>query len=121
MATILYVEDEPALQRAVRAWLTRRGHVVYVAASVTEAREILDETALDGVLLDVWLGGESGFEVQGWIDENRPELYARVAFVTGDPIGQMEHATFSGRLDHPVLGKPFDLELLDGLVRSWER
>lgn len=121
MATILYVDDEPALQRAVRAWLTRRGHVVHLAATVAEARDILHATTVDGVLLDVWLGGESGFEVQGWIDDHRPELNARLAYVTGDPVRPHEEHSLGAHLGRTVLGKPFDLDDLDDLVRSWER
>ncbi len=121
MATILYVDDEPALQRAIRALLARHGHVVHVAGTVAEARAVLGATPLDGVLVDIWLGGESGFEVQGWIDDHRPDLNARLAFVTGDPIAPQAKAAFGDQIQRPVLGKPFDLDLLEGLVRSWER
>jgi len=119
MATVLYVDDEDAIRRAVSAWLTRRGHTVYTAGTLGEARDLLASQAIDGAFIDVWLGDESGLELQDWIEDNRQELSPRIVFVTGDP-GARELAQCSvGKLGHPVLTKPFELQELDAFVRLW--
>ena len=119
MATVLYVDDEDAIRRAVVAWLTRRGHTVHAAASVAAARDLLESSTVDGAFVDLWLGEESGLELQDWIDENRPELSPNVVFVTGD-TGLAENANgILAALGRPVLAKPFDLKRLDEFVAGW--
>jgi DNA-binding NtrC family response regulator len=119
MATVLYVDDEAAIRRAVVAWLTRRGHIVHAVATVADARELLQSQSIDGVFVDLWLAGESGLELQDWIDENRPDISRNIVFVTGD-LGAGEAATGSlAALGRPVLAKPFDLKQLDGFVAAW--
>ena len=119
MATVLYVDDEAAIRRAVVAWLTRRGHTVHVAASIGDARELLSSQTVDGAFVDLWLGGESGLELRDWIDEHRPELSANVVFVTGDPGADTAGRGPLAGLGRPVLAKPFDLQQLDEFVDGW--
>jgi DNA-binding NtrC family response regulator len=119
MATVLYVDDEEALRRAVVAWLTRRGHTVHAAATVGDARHLLESQSIDGAFVDLWLGEESGLELQDWIDENRPDLSANIVFVTGDlGVGETTSGALSA-LGRPVLGKPFDLHDLEAFVEGW--
>ena len=120
MATVLYVDDEAAIRRAVVTWLTRRGHTVYEAACIANARDVLESQHVDGVFVDVWLGDESGLELQDWIDENRPELSRKLVFVTGDvaAAGDWTNRTLGG-LARQVLAKPFDLKQLDEFVDRW--
>jgi len=119
MATVLYVDDEDAIRRAVSAWLTRRGHTVHTAATLADARDLLASQAIDGAFVDVWLGDENGLELQDWIDEHRPDLSPKIVFVTGD-VGASSVATHAlGKLGHPVLAKPFELQQLETLVERW--
>ena len=119
MATVLYVDDEDGIRRAVVAWLTRRGHTVHAAATIDDARELLQSKSIDGAFVDLWLSGESGLELQDWIDEHRPELSANVVFVTGDPGADNTGRGPLAGLGHPVLAKPFDLQELDQFVAGW--
>ena len=120
MATVLYVDDEAGIRRAVVAWLTRHGHTVHVAATLGDARDLLESESIDGAFVDLWLGAESGLELRDWIDEHRPELSPNVVFVTGDPgadtDGRGSSLTALGR---PVLAKPFDLQELNQFVSGW--
>lgn len=119
MATVLYVDDEVSIQRAVRAWLTRRGNVVHTASTLAEARDVLERHSVDGVFLDVWLGTESGFELQAWIDDNQPGLSHRIVYVTGDIMTEVSVAKTGEQLGRPVLPKPFELRDLETYIAHW--
>jgi DNA-binding NtrC family response regulator len=121
MATVLYVDDEVAIGRAVARWFERRGHEVHVASSVADAQTILDTCNPDVLFIDVWLGKESGFELLGWIEDVRPELTGRVTFVTGELADAGQATRVWRTLGRPVLQKPFDFaklgQYLDGAVK----
>ena len=57
---ILLVDDEPAIRAHVRDLLTGMGHAVIEAASLAEARGLLDLPGLSAVLSDVQLGDGLG-------------------------------------------------------------
>ena len=119
LATVLYVDDERAIGRALRSWLSRRGHVVFTAASVEEARKILGTSQVDGAFIDIWLGKESGFELFEWLAQNQPRVAANAVFVTGDAIPDRPVQRALDTYTRPVLVKPFELSELEGIVRGW--
>ena len=119
MATVLYVDDEDAIRRAVMTWLTRKGHVVHTASTVAAALALLTTEAIDGAFIDLWLGNESGLELQDWIDEHRPDFAANIVFVTGDVPSSAAAQRALGALGRPVLGKPFNLEELEAWATRW--
>ena len=120
MATVLYVDDERAIGRALGSWLTRRGHEVFTAASIEEARKILGSSKIDGAFIDIWLGKESGFELFEWLALNQPSVAANTVFVTGDAIPDRRVQRRLDTYTRPVLVKPFELSELEGIVRGWE-
>lgn len=114
MATLLYVDDEETIGRAVARWFERRGHVVHVARSLADARILLETHDPDTIFVDVWLGTESGFELLGWIEDNHPQLSERVVFVTGDLAdADPGHGRIWNTLGRPVVQKPFDFAQLE--------
>jgi DNA-binding response OmpR family regulator len=114
MATLLYVDDEETIGRAVARWFERRGHVVHVARSLADARAVLSAQDPDTIFVDVWLGKESGFELLGWIDDYRPHLTDRVVFVTGELAdSEPAHDRIWKTLGRPVVQKPFDFAQLE--------
>jgi DNA-binding NtrC family response regulator len=119
MATVLYVDDEDAIRRVVATWLTRRGHVVHGAATLADAREVLETVPIDGAFIDLWLANESGLELQKWIDANRPGLSPHVVFVTGDVGSDQATSAALRALGKPVLAKPFELDELNAFVARW--
>jgi len=75
VSTVLYVDDEDAIRRALTSWLTRRGHTVYTAASSSDAIELLKaHEDIEAMFIDIWLGSERGFDLLEWFDMNRPVL-----------------------------------------------
>jgi DNA-binding response OmpR family regulator len=114
MASLLYVDDEETIGRAVSRWFERRGHEVHVARSIEDAKQILAEHEPAAIFLDVWLGKESRFELMGWIEDERPELADRVTFVTGELADSHDERPSLWRaLGRPVLQKPFEFAQLE--------
>jgi len=114
MASLLYVDDEETIGRAVSRWFQRRGHQVHVARSIEDAKQILAEHEPAAIFVDVWLGTESGFELMGWIEDERPELADRVTFVTGEMADSLDDGRLDAKtLGRPVLHKPFELAQLE--------
>jgi DNA-binding response OmpR family regulator len=113
MATLLYVDDEETIGRAVARWFGRRGHTVYLATSIASAQAVLAEHEPDALFVDVWLGTESGFELLSWIEESRSELAERVTFVTGELADAQQGDRVWRTLGRPVLQKPFEFGQLE--------
>jgi DNA-binding NtrC family response regulator len=116
MTTLLYVDDEETIGRAVARWFGRRGHTVYLAPSVADAQAVIAEHDVDALFIDVWLGTESGFELMGWLEEMHPDLAERVTFVTGELAEPNAEGRVWRTLGRPVLQKPFDFRQLEQYV-----
>src|SRR6185436_7269834 len=120
VANVLYVDDERAIGRALRSWLSRRGHVVFTAASIDEAQQILGTSQVDGAFIDLWLGKERGFDLFEWLALNRPRVAANAVFVTGDVVPDRTVQKALDSYTRPVLVKPFELSELEVIVRGWD-
>ena len=118
MTTLLYVDDEETIGRAVQRVFSMRGDTALIARSVAEAQEILEREQPDIVFIDVWLGDESGFEILAWIEDFRPELARRVTFVTGEFVAYDDPHSVWSRLGRPVIQKPFDFKRLIDAVED---
>ncbi|MEP6617697.1 MAG: response regulator [bacterium] len=116
MTTILFVDDEEIIGRAVSRLFSIRGDTAFVAHSVSEAQLILTVHEPDIIFIDVWLGGESGFELLNWIEDHYPHLSDRVSFVSGDLPPDEEPNEVWQRLGRPVIRKPFDFSKLIEVV-----
>ena len=121
MATVLYVDDEPALRRLVRTWFERRGVTIITAATAAEALKLFAEHDIAGAFLDVWLGADTGFAIYSWIVQHRPHLKERVVFITGDVDASVSEGTPLHALGRAVIAKPFVLEDLEVYVREWAK
>lgn len=62
-ATILVVEDEPAIQTLIAVNLKRAGHAVVTALDAESAQRLVNEALPDLILLDWMLPGISGLEL----------------------------------------------------------
>ena len=63
MSKILFVEDEPSLQKAIREVLTQEGYKVLGAADGEEGLKKAKEEKPNLILLDLILPKKDGFEV----------------------------------------------------------
>ena len=109
--TILVVDDEPSIRLLCRVNLELDGLRVLEAATLGEARTLLETEDVEAMLLDVHVAGERGstllYELR---DAEQP---VAVAFLTGsETLGASELAAADA-----VLRKPFALEALTTTVR----
>lgn len=113
--TVLCVEDEPSIRRLIRRALSDRGYTVIVAASGQEALRLAaaHEGEIHALIADVVMPHLSGPDVAAQLRRARPGL--PVLYVTGYAPGVGLRA---GKLDAPVLQKPFSPEQLARRVRE---
>jgi len=116
MPTLLYVDDEATIGRAVERWFSRRGHTVHLAGNIAEAQQSIARHPPDVLFIDVWLGTESGFELMSWIEDTYPTLADRVTFVTGELADSTNNDRVWRTLGRPVLQKPFDFAQLERYI-----
>ena len=120
MATVMYVDDEATIRRAVHYWLARRGHDVHTARSITGAKRCAKQFPFEGVFIDFWLGDGSGLDLYAWLQVHHPRLAERTVFVTGDLLMRPELHERLVATGRPVLEKPFDLADLDLFIQKWD-
>jgi two-component system response regulator AtoC len=109
MASILIVDDEETLARALARFLDRRRYGATVAINGTQARAALSKSRPDLVLLDQRLGDEDGIELLRESHATDPDL----PFIVMTAYGSVETAVAAmkaGARDY--IQKPIDLEQL---------
>ena len=102
---ILLVDDEPLLLRSLRRILEGAGHRVALAESAESIGAVLQDPDLDVVLLDLFLGPDSGLDLLDHLKRDRPEV--EVIVMTGhasieSAVGCIRRGAFD------YLAKPFD-------------
>ncbi|HEU5040095.1 MAG TPA: sigma-54 dependent transcriptional regulator, partial [Gemmatimonadales bacterium] len=107
--TILIVDDERTLARAVRAFLQESGYEAEVAGDAEQALGLLETLRPDVVFSDVRLPGMSGIELLRKIREFDPALPVVIMTAYGTIEGAVE-AVKLGAFDY--IKKPVDLEEL---------
>jgi signal transduction histidine kinase len=110
---VLLVEDMPALRVSVREMLTDMGHQVIEADNFTEALTLSDLPAIDIVLSDIKLPGDTtGVDLLERVAGQRPEL--KLALMTSLP--EIHPLRQRGAKRWPVLAKPFNSGQLHGIL-----
>jgi DNA-binding response OmpR family regulator len=108
---VLIVDDEGSLRRTLERALRRIGCDVVSAGDAHLAYQLLDETDVDLVLLDLHLPQMSGDTFYVALTRRWPRLTDRIVLMTGDPYAEKEHWP-NDLKQCPLLLKPFTLELL---------
>ncbi len=115
---VLLIEDEPAVLGFVKAALERAGYNVTAVATGAEALQVLARDNFLGVVSDMRTpGGVDGADVHAWISSHRPELAARLIFITGDIVNEETAATLR-RTGAPCVEKPFRVQQLIEVVHK---
>jgi two-component system cell cycle sensor histidine kinase/response regulator CckA len=114
-ATVLIVEDDPAIRDISAKILRRRGYTVLTAESGDEAREICErhDGTIHVLLSDVVMPGMNGPMVAAMLTKMRPGL--KVVFMSGYSTKDIAR---HGVIEHevPFLQKPFTPERLANTI-----
>ena len=102
----LVVEDEADVAETLRELIEREGYDVTVAPNGIEALHALEREPFDMLVSDLRMPLLNGPELHARLSETHPELVDRMAFVTGDTIGDAM-GEFARNCGRPVLEKPF--------------
>ena len=104
---ILIVDDEPAIQSALRGVLEDEGYRVTAVGSGTEAIGVIGDEAPDIVFLDIWMPGLDGLDTLAEIKRTRPET--AVVMISGHAT--IETAVKATRLGaYDFIEKPLSLD-----------
>lgn len=116
-ATILVVDDDPAVADILSRFLMREGYNVTVAHTGREALERVNERHPDLILLDVMMPEMDGFTACQHLKENRHTALIPITMLTGsDDYENRRRGIESGADD--FLSKPFEQNILRARIRS---
>jgi len=104
MKTILYVEDNPDTNEAVRIILTRAGFEVDTSLNGVDGLKKATEKKFDLILLDIMLPDMSGWDIYAKL---KPKLKCKYAFLSAIPVSgeRMDQLLKEGVSDY--ITKPF--------------
>ncbi|MGD0514404.1 MAG: response regulator [Terriglobales bacterium] len=115
---VLLIEDEPAVMAYVRATLERSGYTVVCTESGVEGLRLLESEQFLGVVSDMRTpGGVDGAGVHAWLSRNRPDLAARIVFITGDIANDDTVATLR-QTGAPCVEKPFRVQQFISVIEK---
>src|SRR6266516_693499 len=118
--SVLIVDDEEAVRRPMARFLARRGAQVDEAPDGADALARLGAQHPDVILVDLRMPRMSGVELYEQLEETRPELAARVMFLSGD-ISQLSEPGNTPVARERVLVKPLELGELERRILDFVR
>ncbi len=116
-ATILVVEDEPAIQELIAINLARAGHEVLRASNVSQAEALAREVLPDVVLLDWMLPGETGLSFARRLRSQQRTKGIPIIFLTARAHEQDKVAGLEGGADDYIT-KPFSPRELMARIKA---
>ena len=103
--SILVIDDEPSLVRALARLLQRDGYVVATARNGRHALAALQAQPYDVILCDLRMPELDGRAFYAQLQQRAPTLCPRVMFLTGDSTAA-DHQAFLAQCGRPWLRKP---------------
>ena len=103
--TILVIDDEPSVVRALTGLLRRDGYLVGTASNGRHALAQLQERPYDVIVCDLHMPDLDGPAFYAILACQYPALRQRVIFLTGDTRGEASR-TFLTQSGRPWLRKP---------------
>jgi PAS domain S-box-containing protein len=110
---ILLVDDEPAIQRAVRGMLY--GYEVTTCGSGHDALDHLRKESYDALVCDLMMPELTGMDLYDMATDEHPELAERFVFMTGGAFTPPAQSFVQQHGDR-VIRKPFEPDALRALM-----
>jgi DNA-binding response OmpR family regulator len=117
---VLIVDDEEGVRRPMARFLKRRGAEVEEAVDGFDALAQLRVQPADVILVDLRMPRMSGTELFAQLEEERPELAARLLFLSGD-VSQLAEPGNTPVARERVLVKPVELAELERRILAFAR
>jgi CheY-like chemotaxis protein len=117
---VLIVDDEEGVRRPMARFLKRRGAEVAEAVDGIDALARLRIQPADVILVDLRMPRMSGTELFAQLEEERPELAARLLFLSGD-VSQLAEPGNTPVARERVLVKPVELAELERRILTFAR
>ncbi len=106
---ILIIDDEEGIRFTFKTFLSKEGYQVYTAKDYQSGLEILSQTDVDLIVVDIILGERTGIDILREV--KRREMVCPVIMVTGQPnIDSAAEAVRLGAFDY--LAKPIKKDTL---------
>ena len=115
--SILLIDDEEGLRRALVTFLKRRGMEITAVEDGGDALRVLRRQHFDVIVSDVRMPGMSGGEFLERLRRDHPRMVHRLIFTTGDTFAD-DTATLLRDSGVPSLVKPYDFAKLESVVRE---
>lgn len=112
---ILFLDDDPSIQRLVATLLRREGWRVDLVSTGRQAIEKIGRFDYDALLLDLMTPTEGGMTVIRHLRETDPAKLRTVILVTASPAAVLRTAS---RDVFSVVKKPFEPQTLVDTVRK---
>jgi CheY-like chemotaxis protein len=115
--TILVIDDEPSLVRALSGLLRRDGYVVGTASNGWHALAQLQAQPYDVIVCDLRMPELDGPAFYAILTRQYPALHQRVIFLTGDSGGEANR-TFLRQCGRPWLRKPSPIAVIRRAIQD---
>ncbi|HEY7883372.1 MAG TPA: diguanylate cyclase [Cellvibrionaceae bacterium] len=117
---ILLVEDSATLRHAMSQYVTEAGHTPLIAESGEQALQMLEDTPVDMIIMDVEMPGLNGFETTSLIREWLGSHWIPIIFVTGKSDDEdYQKGIEAGGDDYLI--KPVSKMIILAKIRAMER
>jgi signal transduction histidine kinase/ActR/RegA family two-component response regulator len=115
--SVLLIDDEEGLRRAVVSFLKRRGMHIIAVEDGGDALRVLRRERFDVIVSDVRMPGMSGGEFLERLRREHPAMVKRLIFTTGDTFAA-DTSSLLRDSGVPSLVKPYDFAKLEGVLRQ---
>ena len=113
MAKILLIEDSPDLAEMLTLLLRLKSHDVVTASSNITAKQKIDNSPFDLILIDVWLGRDSGKELCKQI--RKTDKKVPIILMSANPGLLKDYAECEA---NAVIEKPFNIKSITEQINA---
>ena len=117
LGTILVIDDEPSVVRALAGLLRHDGYVVNTASNGWHALAQLQARPCDVIVCDLRMPELDGPAFYALLTRQYPALRQRVIFLTGDSGGEANR-TFLRQCGRPWLRKPSPIAVIRRAIQD---